>query len=702
MLKFKLKIEVLSDMCCGSGEGNGAEQDVISSYDEWGIPIIPGKRIKGLLSEKAEFLVANKYLGIEDETLVRRVFGTGEKAGLIRVGNAEIKDALSIKKELNHLEAGLASCVNPSRVKKVFTVNRNSTTVEESGIAKNKSLRTIGAVPKGEVFFANISLNSTSIENKEIQLLKASVKLLRGIGLNRNRGFGEVRCELIEEMSERVQKRKESYSVLEKAEVLDYVILLEDSSITRGDYISGSALQGFFVNKLGQDKEEVKDFFEKVRFSNAYISDGLRRFLPLPLGMLSVKGDETEIYSDVDGVELKKTEIYVKPNGYYFLDNNIFIKHKVVNKEEFHYAKKTRNLFRIKSLEKGQAFKGSIYGDTESLRKLVDIINENQGELTLGASATAQYAKSKMIILNKKEDESQKEGNENKENILSLLNDGKKLVVEFLSDTILVDEMGCNLTNVSILEQKMETLFGLKVKIRKICTKIVTVGGYNSAWSLPKRRYTAFAKGTQILVEKEEGFEINHEKETDAKKIIPQKGFIGLLQSEGYGEYIIREQFKENVFSVGEYSETKEKASIPVKAKPILSKVLFSIADEVCALKAGEAVENYNPKSEKLSVTTAMKLINVYRHVQGGDEGENLYDRAKAYIDCNFSGDNNVKIKKYAEYLLNEFIKIQEDEDYLEEVRKVFEEDEKKNKLFSQFFEYFIFFTKLHYRKGEA
>lgn len=45
---MKLKIELLSDFCTGSGEGFNSTVDTDAVFDEYGFPYIPAKRLRSL------------------------------------------------------------------------------------------------------------------------------------------------------------------------------------------------------------------------------------------------------------------------------------------------------------------------------------------------------------------------------------------------------------------------------------------------------------------------------------------------------------------------------------------------------------------------------------------------------------------------------------------------------------------------------
>ena len=50
---MKIRIQLLSDLCTGSGETYNSMIDSDITYDEYGIPYIPARRIKGCIREAA-------------------------------------------------------------------------------------------------------------------------------------------------------------------------------------------------------------------------------------------------------------------------------------------------------------------------------------------------------------------------------------------------------------------------------------------------------------------------------------------------------------------------------------------------------------------------------------------------------------------------------------------------------------------------
>lgn len=57
-MKYKLQIQLKSDLCASSGDSFGSLIDNDICYDKYGFPYIPAKRLKGILSKKPKSTVS--------------------------------------------------------------------------------------------------------------------------------------------------------------------------------------------------------------------------------------------------------------------------------------------------------------------------------------------------------------------------------------------------------------------------------------------------------------------------------------------------------------------------------------------------------------------------------------------------------------------------------------------------------------------
>lgn len=170
---MRYKVTFLDYWHLSSGLSAGAKFDSMVTKDKDNLPYIPGKTIKGLIREMAE-LTCNKEF-------VTKCFGSSSDIGECNFSNAEIEE--NTKKTI----------INNSLQNQLFD-EIASTKIDENGIAESGSLREIEVVVPiclfGEI--KNIS------DDYKQEMIKALKKIKR-MGLNRNRGLGRCKIEIIGE-----------------------------------------------------------------------------------------------------------------------------------------------------------------------------------------------------------------------------------------------------------------------------------------------------------------------------------------------------------------------------------------------------------------------------------------------------------------------------------------------------------------------
>lgn len=174
MSTIKYEIEFFSNWHCGSGLAAGADVDALVIKDNKGLPYVPGRTIKGLLREAASILSVN-------EETIAMIFGVsgdkdGHKTGLSYFANATLPSD-----EYQYIvQQGLAS-----HLYQTFA----STSIDEKGIAKDKTLRKIETVIpcklEGEIL---------NVPDGSEQVIEEAMQYVKRMGTGRNRGYG--RCKL--------------------------------------------------------------------------------------------------------------------------------------------------------------------------------------------------------------------------------------------------------------------------------------------------------------------------------------------------------------------------------------------------------------------------------------------------------------------------------------------------------------------------
>lgn len=212
MAVFTFSLELLSDTLIGSGEGWGATIDTDIVFDDFGLPYIPARRLKGCLRESAlEIVEMFEQSGIDfaSRDYLDTLFGkTGQnEAGALSFSNCYPGDYSLNKQWIEWLIAKYPDIFSKGAVLDTFTSIRQQTAINKNedpnssakkGIAEKASLRTSRVLDKGIKFSGSIE-SSFELENSLFDFLFYATRNLRYMGTNRNRGFGAVRCALTDE-----------------------------------------------------------------------------------------------------------------------------------------------------------------------------------------------------------------------------------------------------------------------------------------------------------------------------------------------------------------------------------------------------------------------------------------------------------------------------------------------------------------------
>jgi CRISPR/Cas system CSM-associated protein Csm3 (group 7 of RAMP superfamily) len=189
METLRYQIKFYSDWHAGSGLTAGAASDALALRDEHGLPMIPGKTLKGLLRDSAVDLglaqdrAANPSL--PDTPEIETIFGVPhdiDKDTETTQGQCFFSDAVVSEADRKAIGTNKAM---------LFRKLASTAIDEASGTAKEHTLRTI------EVAIPIVLEGSILLQDEKVSkdLLKRLLKGVKYLGLNRNRGLG--RCEFI-------------------------------------------------------------------------------------------------------------------------------------------------------------------------------------------------------------------------------------------------------------------------------------------------------------------------------------------------------------------------------------------------------------------------------------------------------------------------------------------------------------------------
>lgn len=172
-MTLRYEIEFLDYWHVSSGLSAGAKHDASVVKDKDDIVYLPGKTIKGLSREMAELL--------NDQTLIKKCFGAeGVEMGDCYFSNATVSKEVHQQIVSNKLQDNLYESIA-------------STEIDTNGMAVDNSLREIEVVLP-ITLYGEIS----DVPDEYKKQITQSLKMIKRIGLNRNRGLGRCRIEVKE------------------------------------------------------------------------------------------------------------------------------------------------------------------------------------------------------------------------------------------------------------------------------------------------------------------------------------------------------------------------------------------------------------------------------------------------------------------------------------------------------------------------
>ena len=187
---MKIKMQLLSDTIFGSGVSVPGGEDISVLCDKDGFPYYKGGTFKGVFRE--ELYRYLEWIGKEEaeiENTVMRLLGKGGNGEEITASKLLFSDfVLSDYVKEKILEEVGTGDGHAEIVTDLLTHTRTLTAIEEDGIAKEGSLRSLRCVNKGLYFYSSISCVP-----EDEALIRELLAMIKWLGSMRNRGFGKVK-----------------------------------------------------------------------------------------------------------------------------------------------------------------------------------------------------------------------------------------------------------------------------------------------------------------------------------------------------------------------------------------------------------------------------------------------------------------------------------------------------------------------------
>lgn len=212
MTNYILEITLQSPLTSGAGEGRVGLVDRDVAFDDLGLPILPGRRLKGLWREAYRDITEAWQQCGEWPLSVEHVFGeSGQRSGdgdtSIYIANAELEEAPTLKAWLKFLqyrdEVTKTQKLHFDDVVQHYTGVRAQTAIDRwTGSAKEDTLRltrTLKAKKTNEVnlvFWARVHFVKPPDKLLQDALALGAVAL-QYMGTSRTRGLGRISCRLL-------------------------------------------------------------------------------------------------------------------------------------------------------------------------------------------------------------------------------------------------------------------------------------------------------------------------------------------------------------------------------------------------------------------------------------------------------------------------------------------------------------------------
>jgi CRISPR-associated protein Csx10 len=523
-MSFTLTLTTESFLLTGSGEGGVLiDSDVV--FHPTGFPIIPARRIKGLLKESLEEVMEiSGYNEDEIGRIVKALFGEGGKPtyeGKLLFHNLMLPDWEEIVKEVsgNQMYGGF----QPDFVKDYFTTEVQQTAIgregqanEIEGVAKKRSLRNYRVIKPG-VAFEGLLETTSLLSEKEEEILNRAVQNLRYAGTRRNRGFGKVNCELkpvqIDFLESQpltaIDSNKLAVKVTTESPVVLADMLGEQNTVFSRKSISGNQVRGMLANAFIRNKGlSVKnahldaDFFDLFLSGNVqYGNLSFQGAIPIPLHLHYYKLHKERKPISIFAKAEEDNEITKSLNGRGTIDDGRIKKEGYIPKTTFNFHNSRPNraagrsmendpetgIFYYESLNEGQIFQGVITGDASTLANLAQVLSSHF-RATMGRSRSAQYGK---VVVSLREFSTSDTSN--------TISSGKYLMT-LESPLILQNEHGHPSPTATELEQVLTGVFGSKVKVEKAATAFIYVEQFNATWQAKSDKVLAFQEGSSFLI----------------------------------------------------------------------------------------------------------------------------------------------------------------------------------------------------------
>ena len=617
-----ISIKLLSDLCCYSGEVYNTTVDTDVVYDDYGLPYIPAKRLKGCIREAALELYE---MGLMPH--YNAIFGKeGSDASAFTISNARLENYDAKVKELKQFEK--TDFVNQQNVLSLYTYLRTQTAVDtNTGTAIENSLRTLRVLKKGLIFYADVDLEN----NAYVKEFKNAVSMVKHMGVSRTRGLGLVELKVKNISGASVKHVLFKENELKNENMISYTIHLKSPLICKSaqgnqakteDYIEGSKVLGLIARSMGNDA--YQKVMNDIVVSNAYVSLNGNRSLPGRNSLQKIKNqsyvdgkmeivDMMYFKNDNDKEQRTPANIDYMSDQYEVLsvEKQISYHHQRPKDKSIGRATSREGQFyQLASICETQTFKGFIYANRETAKQIMNSVSK-LGQVRMGYGRNSEFGQID-FTLDSVKDATSKD---------ILIHDADLLLA---SDVILYNDNGMLVADVNVLKDYLNAYFGVDdIEIDTPFVSYNTIGGFNVTWQRKKQIFSALAKASCMKIHSATGFKASYN----------HSYFVGERISEGFGE-IILEKTKENdrvcVYKPVEEEESLNKDANLDIMNELLEKELEKRMDarvrDVVA-KNSMSSDQLNPALSKMRLLFRTKsdykeMMDEFEHLESANKGK--------------------------------------------------------------------------------
>ena len=196
-----LSVRLLTQTALAADAAAKARVDVEVSADEWGIPLLNGRRVQGLLAEALRSLPE----ALAPTTVVDDLVGLPrrlEVGGRPSLGGLQLHPA--VVELIRAAVRRSASPLSPETVLGALTDEHAMTARERErfGAPAGMALRRIRVLRQGTILYGRIH-GLEQMDAEHLQVLARGYLALRHLGLRRNRGWGHVAVRLLRDGEDR-------------------------------------------------------------------------------------------------------------------------------------------------------------------------------------------------------------------------------------------------------------------------------------------------------------------------------------------------------------------------------------------------------------------------------------------------------------------------------------------------------------------